>query len=74
MEDKSLQARGAWVAPWVERPASAQDVISRFMSSSPIELGLCAVSAEAASDPLSPLSLRPSPTCMFSLSLSLCQK
>ena len=32
---KKLTARGAWVAQWVERPTSAQVMISRSVGSSP---------------------------------------
>ena len=61
--------RGAWVAQWVKRPTSTQVMISRFVSSSPASFGLCAVSTEPASGPVS-LSLCPSPAHVCSLSLS----
>ena len=66
---------GAWVAQLVERPTSAQVMISQFVSSSPV-LGsvLTAQSLEPASDAASP-SLPPSPnSCSVSLCLSKTKK
>ena len=61
--------RGAWVAQSVKRPASAQVMISRFVSSSPTSgSALTAQSLEPALDSAS-LSLCPTPTCDLSLSL-----
>ena len=63
--------RGAWVAQSVKRPASAQVMISRFVSLSPISGSvLTARSLEPASDYVSlslSLSLCPSPACALSL-------
>ena len=62
--------RGTWVAQSVERPTSAQVVISRFVGSSPASGSvLTAWSLEPASDSVSP-ALCPSPACTLSLSLS----
>ena len=48
--------RGAWVAQSVERPASAQVMISQFVGSSPASGSvLMAQSLEPASDSVSPL-------------------
>ena len=57
-----IPKRGTWVAQSVERPTSAQVLISRFVSSSPA-LGsvLTAQSLERASDSVSPLYLCSSP-------------
>ena len=61
---------GAWVAQSVERPASAQVMISQSVSSSPASGSvLTARSLEPASDSVSP-SLCPSPTHALSLSVS----
>ena len=62
-------SRGAWVAQWVKRPTSAQVMISRFVSLSPM-MGsvLTAQSPEPASDPLSP-PVSALPLLMLSLSL-----
>ena len=62
---------GAWMAQSAERPASAQVMISRFMSSSPA-LGsvLTARSLEPVSDSVS-LSLCSSPAHALSLSLKI---
>ena len=67
---KHLKCWGTWVAQSVERPTSAQVVISRCMRSSPA-LGsvLTAQSLEPASDSVSP-SLSVPPLLMLSLSLS----
>ena len=47
--------RGAWVAQWLERPTSAQVMISRFVSSSPASGSVrTARSLEPASDSVSP--------------------
>ena len=61
--------RGAWVAQLVERPTSAQVMISHSVSLSPA-LGsvLSAQSLEPASDSVSP-SLCPSPAHALSFSL-----
>ena len=75
---KSSMVGGAWVAQSVERPTSAQVMISWLMGSSPV-LGsvLIAQSLEPASDYLSP-SLSAPPLlmlcCALSLSLTLSQK
>ena len=60
---------GAWVAQWIERPTSAQVMISQVVGSSPV-LGsvLSAQSLEPASDSVSP-SLCPSPAHTLSLSV-----
>ena len=65
---------GAWVAQSVERPTSAQVMISRSVSLSPA-LGsvLTAQSLEPALDSVS-LSLWPSPAQALSLSLSKINK
>ena len=63
---KTALLRGTWVAQSVERPTSAQVMIPRFMDLSP-SIGLAAVIAESASDPLSP-SLSAPPLPMLSLS------
>ena len=63
-------AGGAWVAQSVQCPTSAQVMISRFMSSSPLSGSvLTAQSLDPASDPVSP-SLSASPPPMLSLPLS----
>ena len=61
---------GAWVAQSLERPTSAQAVISRFVGSSPVSGSvLTARSPEPASDSVSPsLSAPPLLTLCFSLS------
>ena len=67
---------GAWVAQLVERPTSAQVMISQFVSSSP-ESGsvLTAQNLEPASDSVSPPLSTPAPFVLsLSLSLSLSQK
>ena len=56
--------RGAWVAQLVMHPTLAQIMISQFEFE--LCIGLCAVSAEIASDPLSP-SLSAPPVCTLSL-------
>ena len=67
--------RGAWVVQLVERPTSAQVMISRFVSSSPASGSvLTAQSLEPVSDSLSPSLSLPLPrsythTCSRSLSL-----
>ena len=61
---------GAWVAQPVEHPASAQVMISRFVSSSPTSGSvLTARSPEPALDSVSP-SLSAPPPLMLCLSLS----
>ena len=50
-----ILARGAWVAQLVERPTSAQVMISQLVSSRPVSgSGLTARSPEPASDSASP--------------------
>ena len=62
------------MAQSVERPASAQVTISRFVSLSPASgSGLMAQSLEPASDSVSP-SLCPSPAGTLSLSVSIKKK
>ena len=64
------QPRGTWVAQSVERPTSAQVMISRSVSSSPAWGSvLTAQSLEPASDSVSP-SLSAPPLFMLCLSLS----
>ena len=64
--------RGAWVAQSVQRPISAQVMISQFVGLSPASGSVLTVqSLEPVSDSVS-LSLCPSPP--LSLSLSLSQK
>ena len=65
------RAWGAWVAPSVKRPTSAQVTISQFMGSSPVPGSvLKAWSLEPASDSVSPsLSAPPLLTLCPSLSL-----
>ena len=68
---KQSLGRGAWVAQSVERPASAQVMISRFVSSSPASGSvLPAQSLGACFGSCVSLSLCPSPTHALSLSLS----
>ena len=67
---KERRYRGAWVAQSVERPTSAQVMISRSVGSSPAsDSGLTAQSLEPASDSVS-LSLPAPPSHSVSLSLS----
>ena len=67
---KSDSVRGAWVAQSVERPISAQVMISRFVGSSPtLDSGLTARSLEPTSDSVSP-SLSAPPLLTLCLSLS----
>ena len=62
--------RGAWVAQSVERPTSAQVMISRCVSSSPVSGSvLTAQSLEPISDSVFP-SLSAPPLFMLCLSLS----
>ena len=62
--------RGAWVAQSVKRPASAQVMISRSVSSSPASGSvLTAQSLEPVSDSVSP-SFSDPPLFMLSLSVS----
>ena len=66
--------RGIWVAWSVKRPTSAQVMISRSVSSSPVsDSVLAAQSLEPASDSVSP-SLSAPPLFMFCLFLSLKNK
>ena len=63
------QVRGAWVAQLVNRPTSAQVMISRFVSSSPASGSvLIAQSLEPASDSVPPPLSTP-PLLVLSLSL-----
>ena len=65
---------GAWVAQSVERPTSAQVMISQFMSLSPaLDCVLTAQNLEPAWDSVS-LSLSLCPSLIHTLSLSLTQK
>ena len=67
--DDAYVRSGAWVAQSVERPTSAQVMISQFVGSSPTSGSvLTARSLEPALDSVSPLSL-PLP-CLRSPSLS----
>ena len=69
-----LPERGVWVAQSVELPASAQVMISRFVSSSPTSGSvLTAQSPEPASDSVSP-SLSALPPLVLSLSFSKINK
>ena len=65
--------RGACVAQSVERPTSAQDMISRFMSENQPCIRLCSDSSEpgACFRFCVSFSLCPSPACALSLFLSL---
>ena len=67
---RSIKFWGAWVAQSVKRPALAQVMISRFLSSSPASgSGLTAQSLEPASDSVSPpLSTPPLLTLCVSVS------
>ena len=68
--DKSSTSRGAWVAQSVKRLTSAQVMISRFVSLSPVSGSvLTAQSPEPASDSVSP-SLSAPPLLMLCLSRS----
>ena len=68
------QSRGAWAAQSVKRPALAQVMISRSVSSSPASGSvLTAQSLEPVSDSVSP-SLSPSPVHALSLSVSKINK
>ena len=64
---------GAWVALSVERPTSAQVMISRFVSSSPVS-GLCTDSSEPGACFGFCLLLSLPLPCLLSLSFSLSQK
>ena len=75
---KQEKSWGAWVAQAIKRPTSAQVMISRSVSSSPMSGSvLTSQSLEPVSDSVSP-SLYPSPThtlsVCLSVSLSLSQK
>ena len=71
---KIIDLRGAWVAQSVERPTSAQVMISRSISSSPASGSvLPARSLAPASDSVS-LSLSALPPLVLALSLSLSLK
>ena len=66
-----ISYRGAWVAQLVERPTSAQVMVSRSVGSSPVMGSVLTVqSLEPASDSVSP-SLSAPPPLMLCLSLSL---
>ena len=68
--EESQKKRGTWVAQSVERPTSAQVMISWFMGSSPMSGSvLTAQSLEPASDSASP-SLSAPPPLVLCLSLS----
>ena len=68
---ENLAFRGAWVAQSVERPTSAQVMISKFVSLSPSSGPvLTAQSLEPASDSVSP-SLPCPGLCALVLSLAL---
>ena len=63
--------RDTWVAQWIERPTSAQAMISRLVSSSPTsDSVMTAQSLEPASDSVSPSVSAPPP---LALCLSLSQ-
>ena len=67
---KIQMPRGAWVAQSVKQPTSAQAMISRSVSSSPVSGSvLTAQSLEPVSDSVSP-SLSDPPLFMLCLSLS----
>ena len=67
-DSKEKNFRGAWVARSVKRPASAQVMVSHFVSSSPASGSvLTAQSLEPASDSVSP-SLSAPPLLVLSLS------
>ena len=69
---RSMYARGAWVVQSVERPTSAQVMISPLVSLSP-ELGwLCADSSEPGACFRFRVSLSAPPLLMLARSLSLC--
>ena len=71
---KTISSRGAWVAQSVERPTSAQVMISWFMSSSHASGSvLTARSLEPASDSVSPSLSAPLPLILC-LSLALKSK
>ena len=58
---KIAQNKGTWGAQSVERPTSAQGMISRFMSSSPASGSVLAGwTLEPASDSVSPINYAPS--------------
>ena len=65
-----MKGGGAWVAQLVQRLTFAQVVILAVREFEP-HIGLSAVSAEPALDPLPPFS---APPCLCSLSLSLSLK
>ena len=68
------QGQGVWVAQSVERPTSAQVMISRIVGSSPVSgSALTARSLEPASDSVSP-SLSAPPLLALCLSLSKIDK
>ena len=68
---RTLTFWGAWVAQSVERLASAQGMISRSVSSSPVSGSvLTARSLDPASDSVSPFLLAPPPLLMLCVSLS----
>ena len=59
--------RGAWVAQLVERPASAQVMISRFVSSSPVS---GSVLTARSLEPGARFGFSVSPSCALSVSPS----
>ena len=67
---KGHRSRGAWVLQWVERPTSAQVMISQFVSWSPTSGSvLTDRSLEPASDSVAPSFSAPPPLmlCLFLL-------
>ena len=71
---KKVELGAAWVAQSVERPTSAQVMISWSVSSSPASGSvLTAQSPEPVTDSVSPSIFAP-PPLVLCLSLSLCQK
>ena len=69
---RMLRARDTWVAQLVKRPYVAHVMISWFKGFEP-HIGLAAVSAEPASDPLSP-SLSALPPLVLSLKINKLKK
>ena len=74
MNNRKHEGRGAWVAQSVKRPTSAQVMISRSVSSSPVSGSVLTVrSLEPALDSVSP-SLSAPPAHDLSLSVSKINK
>ena len=70
---KSYLKRGTWVAQSVERPTSAQVMISQFVSSSRASGSVqTAQSLEPASDPVSPSLSAPSPLMLYLSKMNKC--